>query len=924
MPDPEAAGAAMTASFGDHGTVRPTGTVTFLFTDIEGSTRLTAALGPDGYGPLLERHRALLREAFRSNGGIEIGTEGDSFFVVFPSAARAVEGAIAAQRALGSEAWPSDAVIRVRMGLHTGEGRTTDGTYVGPDVNRAARIAAAGHGGQVLLSETTRALVQDGLPPDVTLRDLGEHRLKDIRPERIVQLEAPGLARDFPPLRSLDRRPNNLPTQLTSFVGRDRELSEALALLEGSRLLTLTGPGGTGKTRLSLQVAAAAADRSPDGIWFVALEPIRDPRLVAPTIARTLGLADSGNRPAADLIAESIGQRRVLFVLDNFEQVVEAGPIVVGLLRACPNLAVLVTSRAALRVSGEQEYPVPGLPIPPDPTRLSALEAAQLPEEVRNPDPETLGHYEAVRLFISRAVAIRPEFRVTNENAPAVAAICARLQGMPLAIELAAARVKLLTPDAILARLQRQLDLLASGARDLPERQRTLRGAIASSYELLEEGERRLLDRLSVFVGGCDLAMTERVCGPTDELGVDVLDGLGALADQSLLRSDEEAAEPRFELLDTIRAFAAEQLEASGEAAAIRRRHAEAFLDLAETAAPQLAGASQRQWLDRLERDHDNLRAALDWAVAEPEPESAARLGFAMWRFWQQRGYLNEARARLTSLRDQGWTLSPIVQARLLEACGGVAYWQADHDQAREAYQAALAIWRGIGDQREIANALYNVAYTYIYPIMSGGQAEDEELALRQMHEALELARAAGDRVGEANIAWALGSVDYFTGRLARAEEWFGRALDGFRATGQRTMEAWARHMLGTARLKLDRLPEAQADFARSLRHFSEAGDLAGTTMLLDDLSAVAVVRDDLPRAARLRGAARHLQVSTGTELARWVEEVWEVRTRPNAANAMAADELERYGAEGAAMPLDEVVAYALEEADATPPDPTA
>jgi predicted ATPase/class 3 adenylate cyclase len=913
----------MNGSAGDHGVVRPTGTITFLFTDIQGSTRLTAALGPEGYGPLLERHRELLREAFSANGGVEVGTEGDSFFVVFPSASRAVEAAIAGQRALGAEAWPPDGVIRVRIGLHTGEGRISDGTYVGPDVNRAARIAAAGHGGQVLLSETTKALVQDGLPPGVTLRDLGEHRLKDIRPERIVQLEAPGLATDFPPLRSLDRQPNNLPSQLTSFVGREREVAEALALLEGSRLLTLTGPGGTGKTRLSLQVAAAAADRFTDGLWFVALEPIRDPALVAPTIARTLGLADSGTRPAVELIADAIGQRRVLFVLDNFEQIVSAGPIVVGLLRACPNLAVLATSRAALRVSGEQEYAVPGLPIPPDPTRLSALEAAQLSEEVRHPDPEALGQYEAVRLFISRAVAIRPEFRVTNENAPAVAAICARLEGLPLAIELAAARVKLLTPDAILARLQRQLDLLASGARDLPERQRTLRGAIASSYELLEDGERRLLDRLSVFVGGCDLAMAERVCGPGDELGVDVLDGLGALADQSLLRSDEEAAEPRFELLDTIRAFAAEQLEASGGSAAIRRRHAGAFLDLAETAAPQLAGSSQREWLDRLERDHDNVRAAIDWAVAEPEPEIAARLGFAMWRFWQQRGYLNEARARLASMRGQGWSLPPVVEARLLEACGGVAYWQADHDEAREAYQGALAIWRGIGDQREIANALYNVSYTYMSPILAGGPADEEELAVGLMREALDLARAAGDRVGEANIAWALGSVDYFTGRLPGAETWFTQALEGFVATGQRTMEAWALKMRGTTRLKLDRLPDAQDDLVHALRHFSEAGDLAGTTLLLDDLSAMAVVRGDLPRAARLRGAARHLQRSTGTELAEWIDEVWELQTRPNARSAMAADELERYGAEGAAMPLDEVVAYALEAAPSDPPQPS-
>jgi predicted ATPase/class 3 adenylate cyclase len=904
---------------GDAGDIRertpPTGTVTFVFTDIEGSTRLTAALGPDGYGPLLERHRELLRAAFQGGEGVEIGTEGDSFFVVFPSAARALVAAVEGQRALAGEPWPADAVIRVRMGLHTGEGRLAGGSYVGPDVNRAARIAAAGHGGQILLSETTRALVQDALPPGCALRDLGEHRLKDIRPERLVQLEAPGLPHEFPPIRSLDLRPNNLPTQLTSFVGRERELAEVLALLDGSRLLTLTGPGGTGKTRLALQLAAAAADSFPDGLWFVALEPLRDAALVPATIARTLGLADSGARPAIELVAESIGTRRVLLVLDNFEQIVEAAPVVAGLLRSCPNLVCVATSRAALRISGEQEFPVPGLPIPPDPAHLSALEAAQLPSAIRHPDPEALGQYEAVRLFIARAVAVRPDFRVTNENAPAVAGICARLQGLPLAIELAAARVKLLSPDAILSRLQRQLDLLASGVRDLPERQRTLRGAIASSYELLDEGGRRLFDRLSVFVGGCDLAMAERVCGPADELGVDVFDGLAMLADQSLLRTSEEAGEPRFEMLDTIRSYAAEQLEGSGEAERIRRRHAEAFLDLAVAAAPNLSGADQRTWLDRLERDHDNLRAAIEWAIAKPEPEIAARLGFALWRFWQQRGYLNEARERLTAMLARDWDLSPVVRARLLEADGGVYYWQADHKAAEVAYGEALAIWRELGDKPEIANALYNAAYADLQPIMTGGAGDPERARIR-MEEALELARDAGDRGGEANLMWGLGSLDYFIERTPEAEGWFASSLEGFRVVGNRTMEAWALHMLGTTQLKLGRVEEASDAFIHALRHFHESGDLAGVTLLLDDLSAVAVVGGDPTRAGRLRGAARHLQESTGTELARWVDEMFDARTRPNARNVLSSDDLERYGAEGAAMPLDDVVAYALE----TPP----
>ena len=401
------------------------------------------------------------------------------------------------------------------------------------------------------------------MPDGITLRDLGEHRLKDLRaPERLAQLVIDGVPDDFPPLRSLDARPNNLPTQLTTFVGRDKELGEAVALLAGTRLLSLTGPGGTGKTRLSLQVAAAAADEFPDGIWFVALEPVRDPTLVAATIARVLGVADSRNRPAVDTLADHIGEQRMLLVLDNFEQVVAAGSIVADLLRRCPNLACLVTTRIALRVSGEQEYPVPGLPAPPDTSRLSEVDRLNLPRALREFDLDALNQFEAVRLFIARASAVKPGFAVTNANAPAVAGISARLHGMPLAIELAAARIKLLTPDQILARLEHHLALLTAGSRDLPERQQTLRGAIAWSYDLLDDGAKRLVDRLSVFRGGWELEMAETVCGPADELGIDVFEGIGALVDQSLVRIDEGTGDgpPRFTMLDTIREYAAEML----------------------------------------------------------------------------------------------------------------------------------------------------------------------------------------------------------------------------------------------------------------------------------------------------------------------------------------------------------------------------
>ena len=362
----------------------PTGTVTCLFTDIEGSTRLEIELGTGPYRDIRERHRDLLRAAFAAYGGHEQGTEGDSFFVIFRGAVEAVAAAADAQRAIAAEPWPDGLAVRVRMGLHTGDIEAAGADVIGYAINRTARIAAVAHGGQVLLSDTTRGLVEGSLPDGIGLRDLGEHRLKDLAaPERLAQLVIDGLPDDFPPPRSLDARPNNLPTQLTTFVGRDKELGEAVALLGGTRVLSLTGPGGTGKTRLSLQVAAAAADEFPDGIWFVALEPVRDPALVAATIARVLGVADSRNRPAVDTLADHIGQQRMLLVLNNFEQVITAGADVAELLRRCPNIACLVTTRIALRISGEQEYPVPGLPAPPDTSRLSEVDRLNLPRAIR-------------------------------------------------------------------------------------------------------------------------------------------------------------------------------------------------------------------------------------------------------------------------------------------------------------------------------------------------------------------------------------------------------------------------------------------------------------------------------------------------------------------------------------------------------------
>jgi predicted ATPase/class 3 adenylate cyclase len=892
---------------------KPTGTVTFLFTDIEGSTKLVQALGAAAWTPLLERHRALVRGAIEAEGGYEVQTDGDGFFAVFASAPAAVGAAVRAQRALANESWPPDAVIRVRMGLHTGEGRLdADGGFVGVDVHRAARIASAGHGGQVVLSETTRSLVARDLPHGVTIVDLGEHRLKDLRVERLSQLAIDGLMSEFPRLKSLDVRPNNLPTQLTSFVGRERELAEAAELLRLNRLVTLSGPGGTGKSRLSLQLAAAVSDQFPDGIWFVPLEPIRDPALVAPTIAHALGIAPNPGRPDVDAIAEWLGMKRVLLVLDNFEQVLSAAPVVTQLLRAAPELRIVVTSRAPLRVYGEQEYPVPGLPAPPDTSRLSPIEVENLPADVRHPSAETLNQYEAVRLFIARAVSIQPGFSVTNETAPAIAQICARLNGMPLAIELTAARVKLLSPAQILTRLEHQLSLLTSGSRDLPERQQTLRGAIAWSYELLDEPARELLDRLSIFSGGWDLEAAEAICGISS---MDVLDGLQGLVDQSLVRRIEHGDDIRFEMFPTIQEFAAEKLAARGEAREMAEQHARIYLARAETAAPQLGGTEQRVWLDRLERDHDNFRAALDWATENPDADVGVGLGFALWRFWQKRGYLNEARSRLTELEERTRPLPPLLAARLYEALGGIAYWRADGGAAIHWYDGALEAWRKIGDKREVANALYNRAYVDILAMMEGVQSTfavpepDTARSRAQLEEALQLYREAGDRPGEGNVLWGLGCHFYFTHFPDKALPWFEQALKVFISGGDRTMEAWCRHMLAITVVRLGRVDAARAHAQAALKHFHDAGDLAGVTLLFGDLAGIAAANGDMERAGRLMGAARNLQALTGTGLVGYVEELFDGEAKAK----LQEMGVERFQAEGANTPLDRLVAYALE-----------
>ena len=506
----------------------PEGTATFLFTDIQGSTVLVQKLGIERWKAVLDTHYALLREQFAAHEGAEVNTEGDAFFVAFAQATQAVAACAAGQRALYAHPWPEDAVIRVRMGLHTGEAAMVGGDYMGLDIHRAARIASSAHGGQVVLSDATKVLCEGSLPDGVTLVDLGEHRLKDLaKPERIWQLRIDGLPDEFPPLKSLDKTPNNLPTQLTSFVGRDKELAEGLRLLDQSRLLTLTGPGGTGKTRLSMQIGAEASDHFKHGVYFVPLAPISDPELVPSTVLQAMGVHDSDSRPPQEQLVAHLKEKEVLLILDNFEQILPAAGYVGEVLKASPTSKAVATSRAALKVYGEQEFPIPPLGVPDIAAEVSLDDLAQ---------------FEGVKLFIERAVALKPDFKLTAENAAAVAGIAALVDGLPLAIELAAARIKLMPPKAMLARLQDRLGELGGGARDLPERQQTIRGAIAWSYDLLDEGTQRLFARFAVFVRGGSLDQVEAVCGPADEVGGDVLDGISTLLDHNLVRRERRTS----------------------------------------------------------------------------------------------------------------------------------------------------------------------------------------------------------------------------------------------------------------------------------------------------------------------------------------------------------------------------------------------
>jgi predicted ATPase/class 3 adenylate cyclase len=888
-------------------TTFPTGTVSFLFTDIEGSTRLLQQLGAS-YRDVLQEHRRILGVAFEAAGGRIVGTEGDSLFVAFPQATAAVRAAAAAQEALARSAWPGGIDLKVRMGIHTGEADLSEGSYVGLDVHRAARIAAAAHGGQVLLSATTVELASDAFSEALRVRDLGQHRLRDLsRAQHLYQLVIGNLASDFPPPKTDRPAIDSLPVQLTSFIGRERELAQAAGLLESGRLLTLVGPGGSGKTRLALELAGRLAERFPDGVRYVPLAAFSESEMVPAAIGQALQLLEAGrgHEPIDERLRQYVRNRELLLVIDNFEQVLAAAHVLSDLLGSGAKTRMIVTSRAALRVAGEQEFRVPPLGLP-DPDRA--------------PNAKSLSEFEATALFIQRASVVRPDFVVTGENAPAIAEICRRLDGLPLAIELAASRVRILTPQAILRRLGRRLVLLSGGSVNLPARQQTLRAAIEWSHQLLTPDEQRLFARLAVFAGGGALDQIERVCGPTQEPpGIDVLEGLTSLTDKSLLNATEDyGGEPRFGMLQTIREFASERLSDGGEEDAVRDRHLEAYASLAAEGAPNLLRSGRREWLDRLELELDNFRAALDWALAQPDLELGLRLGAALWRVWQMRGHLGEGREwldRLVKRARSSGLIDPALLMAAFEGLGGIAHWQGDQVAQREYYGEALQLARASGDPAAIGEALYDLSYAF--ELWSEPPHNDPEIPRRLLDEAMTHFEAIGDVGGIGRVRHARGVQAFFRGDPEGGRRESLAALTIHRKTDEVHYIGWSSSILGLSQIQLGDVEQGVAAIKDALRVFAAARDISGIAGMLEHLGNIALQQGDEQRGIRLKGASAGLTASSGADL---LATVLNLRIVPGGrSDTPTAEALERGWAEGQALSLEEAVAYALEGSSQPP-----
>ncbi len=829
----------------------PNGVVTFLFTDIAGSTRLWEQ-SPEVMRQSLQRHDVLVEECIRNAGGLTIKPrgEGDSFFAVFNRATEAVTAARYLQLGIIQENWHPETPLSVRVALHTGEADLRDGDYYGTTVNRCARLRSIGHGGQVLLSHATYELVQDSLPDEITLQNLGRHRLRDLqRPEEVFQLLHPELPSDFPPLRSLNVIPNNLPQQLTSFVGREQETREVTQLLQTTRLLTLTGAGGCGKTRLALQAAAAVLEDYADGVWFIDLAPVNDPNLIPQTVAEALNVKEEPGNSLNQTLLDFLCDKSILLVFDNLEHLMQSRDLLAHLLqRSNPQLRVLVTSREILRTPGETILRVPSLSIP----STSHL-----------PTLDSLTQYEAVRLFVERAVVARPSFLVTSENAPAVAQICHRLDGIPLAIELAAARVRVLTVEQINERLDERFRLLTGGSRTLLPRQQTLRALLDWGYNLLTEAEKTLCYRLSVFGGGWTLDAAESVCAGEGIDEFEVLDLLSALIDRSMVVLEEKELGLRYRFLETIRQYGQERLLEEGEKHRLEQRYGDFFSQLAEASAPKLQTISAGEWLTRLDAEINNLRAVLRfYERSENGAEAGLKLVLNLAMFWTLRGHWAEGREWLEKSLAKGWVRSPTDHAQVLDCISGIALRQGDYDTTKQLYERdASPLEDSSGgaqsDPLDIARQLFNVGLVDLcqanYP--AARALLQKSLAIRQQHD---------DRSAIASSMYVLGIVAEYQLSFDNAQALYEASAQIWQETGDRYSLAYAVQSLGNLAEKRGDYDTAESRYQESLDMRRDLGDRQGIAFSLCCFGSLAEQRGDYARARSLYNDSLTIQRELG------------------------------------------------------------
>jgi predicted ATPase/class 3 adenylate cyclase len=862
----------------------PEGTVTFLRSDIEGSMELVRALGAR-YDELNAEQAAIVRGAIERHGGDVVRTEGDAFFAAFVDARGAAHAAVAIQRQVQEHAWPTGHRLRVRIGLHTGAAHRAGDDYGGFEVNRAARIAALGWGGQIILSDTARALIAADLPPGWAIRAIGRHRLKGVpEPELLFQLDVPGLPVTFPGLRSGSSASDRLPERVTPLIGRDGDLEVLGELLGRTRLLTLTGPGGTGKTSLAVELARRQAEGFEDGACLIDLQAVDDVDQVAAEIAHGVGLLDGATGPAADRLEGYLADRALLMVIDNFEQVISAAPVVGRLLADSPRSRAIVTSRRPLRLRIEQEFPVRPLAVVPGQDREA-------------PDAE--------RLFTDRAQRVRPGLEFDAAAMADIGRICRLVDGLPLAIELCAARVGSLPVRVILERLQAHQPLPGSAPQDLPDRQRTLERTVAWSYELLEPPQQRLYRRLAVFEESFDLAQAQQVCGPAEELGGDVLDGLVHLAEHSLLVAvDEPAWGARFRWLETLHSDALQRLQASEEEALLRSRHSRAFAGLATEAACHLPSAQQALWLDRLQSDDANLWAATRYALQTGDVEAALALVASLWRYWLQTGRLAEG-AELTeqALALPGADAPSRLRIAALDAAGSIAYWSGEVDRADELYEEELRLARAIGDRAGEALALLDLFFTREF-------RGDEDGALAAREASMAIFRESGDRFGLARLeqsgflilmARGLHDPEGYMSELeeraaeaeALADPWLSRVAPAFRAFQH---------------LRQGDLPGAIARLVQALRMNLAVRERTDTALAMQFGVIVAPMLGRFDVAAEVHGAAQGAFEQLGMRAPASYEELGGVDPIPAVRSALGPAAFDEAVERGRRLSLEQAV----------------